>query len=226
METAIFRPIAYIHSPFSQKFGIPRQSGLAEEIRATVVFEPEYRVEEALRGLDRFSHLWPLWEFSLNWREGWSPTVRPPRIGGNQRLGVFATRSPFRPNPIGLSCVALEKVEVNSPKGPLLFVKGADLLDGSPIFDIKPYVPLTDCHPEASGGFSEENSDYHLKVVLSPELEEKVPEQFRRALREVLREDPRPAYHKDPSRVYGMAFAGLEIKFTVEGKVLTVQGVT
>lgn len=225
METTIFHPIAYIRSPFSQKFGIPRQSGLTESISAIIVFEPEYRVEEALRGLEGFSHLWLLWEFSSNKRDGWSPTVRPPRLGGNQRLGVFATRSPFRPNPIGLSCVKLERIEQKTPNGPLLFVQGADLLDNTPIFDIKPYVPLTDCHPEALGGFSEENSNYRLEVVFSPSLEKRVPEHLQKALREVLREDPRPSYHNDPSRVYGMAFAGLEIKFTVKGKVLTVQDV-
>ncbi len=216
------RPIAQIHSDFTEKFGIPRQSGLVEGLRAQVVFRPEYRVREAFRGLEGFSHLWLLWEFSENLREGWSPTVRPPRLGGNKRLGVFATRSPFRPNPIGLSCVKLEKIQLDGPQGPVLHVLGADLLDGTPIFDIKPYVPLADCRPEALGGFSEERRGYGLAVEFPPELAARIPKDKREALTGILAQDPRPSYQEDPERVYGMAFAGLNVKFSVAGGVLRV----
>ncbi len=225
MEALEIKPIAWIRSDFESKFGIPRQSGLVEDLRARVVFAPEYRAREAFRGLEGFSHLWLLWEFSENRRETWSPTVRPPRLGGNRRLGVFATRSPFRPNPIGLSCVKLDRIELDSPEGPVLHVLGADLLDGTPIFDVKPYVPMTDCRPDAAGGFSDEHREDRLEVEFPKELAEKVPEEKRRALLAVLAGDPRPSYQKDPSRLYGMAFAGLEIKFTVAGNVLTVASV-
>ncbi len=215
-------PIAHIKSDFSEKFGIPRQSGLVEELTAEVVFEPEYRVPEALRGLEGFSHLWLIWEFSQARREGWSPTVRPPRLGGNRRLGVFATRSPFRPNPIGLSCVRLVEVRQHRELGPVLTVAGADLLDGTPIYDIKPYLPYADCKPDAVGGFASQPKGADLEVECPPELLEAVPEDKRAALLAVLAQDPRPQYQDDPDRVYGMAFAGAEVKFRVAGDRLTV----
>ena len=215
-------PVARIRSDFPTKFGVPRQAGLVEELRSAVVFEPRYRVPEALRGIEGFSHLWLIWEFSKNRREGWSPTVRPPRLGGNQRVGVFATRSPFRPNPIGLSCVKLEGVELSGPDGPVLVVSGADLVDGTPIFDIKPYLPYADCRPEAVGGFAGAVPEGALTVDIPPELVERVPESRRTALRAVLAQDPRPHYQDDPRRVYGFGFAGLEVRFTVADGVLTV----
>lgn len=217
------KPIGWIHSDFRDKFGIPRQSGLIEELRAVVTFAPEYRVKEAFRGLEGFSHIWLLWEFSQSVRESWSPTVRPPRLGGNRRLGVFATRSPFRPNPIGLSCVRLERVDLDAQEGPLLHVQGADLLDGTPIFDVKPYLPYADCRPEAAGGFAAEAPESRLTVELPQELAEKLPEEKRAALLGVLAGDPRPSYQNDPERVYGMSFAGFNVKFRVEGDRLTVQ---
>ena len=215
-------PIARIRSEFPTKFGVPRQAGLVEGLRAAVVFEPPYRVADALRGIEGFSHLWLIWEFSENKRTGWSPTVRPPRLGGNQRLGVFATRSPFRPNPLGLSCVKLEKVELSSPDGPVLWVSGADLVDGTPILDIKPYVPYADCRPEAVGGFADEAPKERLTVNIPPELLARVPEERREALMGVLAQDPRPSYQNDPDRVYGFGFAGLEVRFRVGNGVLTV----
>lgn len=218
-------PIAHIRSDFQTKFGIPRQSGLVEELEAAVVFEPPYRDPEALRGIEGFSHLWLIWQFSEAVRADWSPTVRPPRLGGNVRMGVFATRSPFRPNPIGLSCVKLEKVDYTAPGGPVLLVRGADLLDGTPIFDVKPYVPLADCRPQAVGGFSDQHREDGLSVDFPPALLEQVPEEKRAALLGVLAQDPRPSYQHDPQRVYGMAFAGLEVRFTVEGNILTVRGI-
>lgn len=219
-ELLTLRPIGHIRTQFPQKFGIPRQSGLVEELQARVVFEEEYRIREAFRGLEDFSHLWLVWQFTES--KGWSPTVRPPRLGGNRRMGVFATRSPFRPNPIGLSCVTLEGVEYDAPDGPALLVGGADLLDGTPILDVKPYVPLADCRPEAVGSFSDQHREDRLLVDMPPELLEKVPPPLHGALLGVLSQDPRPSYQKDPERVYGMAFAGLEIKFTVEGETLHV----
>ncbi len=219
-ELLTLRPIGHIRTQFPQKFGIPRQSGLVEELQARVVFEEEYRIREAFRGLEDFSHLWLVWQFTES--KGWSPTVRPPRLGGNRRMGVFATRSPFRPNPIGLSCVTLEGVEYDAPDGPALLVGGADLLDGTPILDVKPYVPLADCRPEAVGSFSDQHREDRLLVDMPSELLEKVPPPLRSALLGVLSQDPRPSYQKDPERVYGMAFAGLEIKFTVEGETLHV----
>ena len=215
-------PIAHIRSDFSEKFGIPRQSGLVEELTADVVFTPEFRDPAALRGIDGFSHLWLIWEFSKARREGWSPTVRPPRLGGNQRMGVFATRSPFRPNPIGLSCVRLLEVRQDRALGPVLTVAGADLLDGTPIYDIKPYLPYADCKPEAVGGFAARPKGADLAVDCSPALLDRVPEDKRAALLAVLAQDPRPQYQDDPNRVYGMAFAGLEVKFQVAGERLTV----
>ena len=219
------RPVAHIRSDFPTKFGIPRQSGLVEELAATVVFEPEFRDPEALRGIEGFSHLWLIWEFSQARRQDWSPTVRPPRLGGNVRLGVFATRSPFRPNPIGLSCVKLAAVEREEGLGTVLRVTGADLMDGTPILDIKPYVPYADCHPDALGGFARAGQDYLLEVDFPPELLERVPEDKRRALEGVLAQDPRPAYQRDPERVYGLPFAGLEVRFTVADGRLTVRDV-
>ena len=217
--------IARIRSEFPTKFGIPRQSGLVPETRATIVFEPEYRSPDAMRGIDGFSHLWLIWEFSETVRESWSPTVRPPRLGGNTRLGVFATRSPFRPNPIGLSCVRLEELRQTDGLGTVLIVSGADLMDGTPIFDIKPYLPYADAHPEALGGFTAQAEDYLLAVEFPPELEEKVPPQHRAALRGVLSHDPRPSYQADSGRLYGMRFADLDVRFVVEGKTLTVREV-
>ena len=216
------RPIAHIKSDFSEKFGIPRQSGLVEELTAAVVFEPEYRDSSALRGLEGFSHVWLIWEFSKARREGWSPTVRPPRLGGNVRLGVFATRSPFRPNPLGLSCVRLLEIRQDRAQGPVLVVAGADLLDGTPIYDVKPYLPYADCKPDAVGGFAARPKGADLAVDCSPALLDRVPEDKRAALLAVLAQDPRPQYQDDPERVYGMAFAGLEVKFRVAGERLTV----
>lgn len=217
------KPIAHIRSDFPAKFGIPRQAGLVAELRAQVVFEPEFRNPEALRGIEGFSHLWLIWEFSGNRREGWSPTVRPPRLGGNIRMGVFATRSPFRPNPIGLSCVRLDRVEWDGPRGPVLHVLGADLMDGTPIYDIKPYVPYADCHPEASQGFASPDAGWRLEVDIPEELLARVPEGERAALRGVLAQDPRPAYQRDPERVYGFGFAGMEVRFTVRDGMLRVE---
>ena len=212
-------PIAHIRSDFATKFGIPRQSGLVEELAARVVFAPGYRDASALRGIEGFSHLWLLWEFSQS--RGWSPTVRPPRLGGNKRLGVFATRSPFRPNPIGLSCVRLIEVRQDRELGPVLVVAGADLMDGTPIYDIKPYLPYADCRPDAVGGFASAPGG-GLEVSCSRELLEAVPEDKRAGLLAVLAQDPRPRYQDDPDRTYGMSFAGLEVKFRVEGERLTV----
>lgn len=214
--------IATMHSAFPTKFGIPRQSGLVESLRSTIVFEPPYRNPDALRGMEGFSHLWLIWSFSQAVREDWSPTVRPPRLGGNTRMGVFATRSPFRPNAIGLSSVKLEGVEQHPDLGPVLHVSGADLLDGTPIFDIKPYLPYTDAHPEATGGFTAGYQGYHLEVVFPPALLEQVPPADREALTGVLAQDPRPSYQDDPDRVYGMAFGRLDVKFRVAEGVLTV----
>ena len=222
-QNLTLRPIARIHTEFSEKFGIPRQSGLVEELSARIVLEPAYRVREALRGIEGFSHLWLLWQFTES--RGWSPTVRPPRLGGNQRVGVFATRSPFRPNPIGLSCVKLDRVDWDAPNGPVLVVRGADLLDGTPLFDIKPYVPLADCRPEAVGGFSDLHREDRLTVDFPERLLAQVPKEKRAALLGVLSQDPRPSYQHDPQRVYGMAFAGLEVKFTVAGETLQVRDV-
>lgn len=223
MSDLILRPIARIHTQFPEKFGIPRQSGLVEELTARVVFEQEFRIPEAFRGLEGFSHLWLLWQFTES--RGWSPTVRPPRLGGNQRMGVFATRSPFRPNPIGLSCVRLEKIEHHPQYGPVLWVAGADLMDGSPIYDIKPYIPYADCRPEAAGGFASQPKEPTLRVECPPELLARVPEPLREALLGVLAQDPRPQYQHRPDRVYGLSFGGLEIKFTVEEDCLTVRQV-
>ena len=222
MTTFPMKIIGHIRSDFPTKFGIPRQSGLVETLKATVVFEPEYRNPDALRGMEDFSHIWLIWEFSGAVREDWSPTVRPPRLGGNKRLGVFATRSPFRPNPIGLSCVKLERVELNSPDGPVLFVSGSDLMDGTPIYDIKPYLPYADSIPQATGGFTQTLADRTLEVDFDSYLLEKIPVEKRETLIKVLSGDPRPSYQNNPERVYGFVFAGFEVKFTVSDRKLTV----
>ena len=218
----IFHIIARIYTDFPTKFGIPRQSGLIESLKAEIVFEPEYRNPDALRGIEEFSHLWLLWEFSEAVRENWSPTVRPPRLGGNKRVGVFATRSPFRPNAVGLSCVKLEGIELHTERGPVLHVSGADLMDGTPIYDIKPYLPFVDSHPEASGGFTDQTKEYGLQIDVSDDLLDVVSEDKREALKAVLAHDPRPSYQNDPQRIYGMEFAGYEVKFRVEEGTLYV----
>ena len=216
------RVIAKINTEFPTKFGIPRQSGIIESLKGTIVFEPEYRNPDAVRGLEEFSHLWLIWEFSEAKRDEWSPTVRPPRLGGNIRKGVFATRSPFRPNPIGLSSVKLERIEFDPKLGPVLHVSGADLMDGTPIYDIKPYIAYTDSHPEAISGFASKPAEYLLEVDFPKELLEKVPESQRESLIAVLAHDPRPQYQDDPERIYGLTFANMEIKFKVNGMRLTV----
>ena len=219
METSI-KVIAHIYTDFTTKFGIPRQSGLTE-LEGIIVFEPEYRSEEALRGIEGFSHLWLIWDFSLSHRKKWSPTVRPPRLGGNTRMGVFATRSPFRPNPIGLSSVKLLGVE-KTHKGMILRVSGADILSGTPIYDIKPYLPYTDSHPDAVGGFAEERRHDALKVEFEKDLLSQIPKEKQAPLTELLSEDPRPHYIDDKSRIYGFEFSGFEIKFKVDGDTLFV----
>ena len=208
-------PIATIHTGFSTKFGVPRQSGLGPSIKATIEFSPEFRNADALRGLEGFSHIWLIWEFSEAVREQWSPTVRPPRLGGNTRLGVFATRSPFRPNPIGLSCVRLDSIELSTPNGPILHVSGADLMDGTPIYDIKPYIPYTDCQPQATAGFTASVSMPELNVTIPDQLAAKIKPQTLDALRGILAQDPRPHYQNDPDREYGFDFDGYSIKFRV-----------
>ena len=214
--------IAHIHTDFPTKFGIPRQSGLVEELTATIIFEPEYRNADALRGLEGFSHLWLIWEFSKAKRETWSPTVRPPRLGGNRRLGVFATRSPFRPNPVALSCVKLVDLRQTEEHGTVLVVSGADLMDGTPIYDIKPYIPYADAKPDAVGGFTEDADDFILTVTFPEELLKKIPDDRRAALLAVLAHDPRPSYQDDPERIYGMEFAGHDVRFQINEKTLTV----
>lgn len=221
-DTIEFRTIAHIHSDFGGKFGIPRQSGMIEELKSTVVFVPEFRNPDAVRALEGYSHIWLLWLFSRSVRETWSPTVRPPMLGGNTKVGVFASRSPFRPNPIGLSCVRLERVDLTDKNAPVLHIAGADLMDGTPILDIKPYLPYADAHPQALGGFAVQSTADRLQVVFPDELLEIVPTEKQSALLRVLALDPRPTYQEDPSRIYGFCFAGLEIRFTVQGDVLTV----
>ena len=211
--------IAHIETDFSEKFGIPRQSGIAEYAVGKIVFESEYRNPDALRGLEGYSHIWIIWQFSEAVRDNWSPTVRPPRLGGNKRMGVFATRSPFRPNAIGLSCVKIEKIDIENVE---IYFSGVDMLSGTPIFDIKPYLPFADSHPDAAGGFADAHKDYSLEVLCRDDLLLKMPERQRRALLEILSEDPRPSYQDDAERVYGMTFSDFEIKFTVNGRVLTV----
>lgn len=216
------RVIARIHSDFATKFGVPRQSGLVDALESTVVFEPEFRNPDALRGLEEFSHLWLVWVFDQAVRETWSPTVRPPRLGGNQRMGVFATRSPFRPNPIALSSVKLAGIERTADRGPVLRIRGADLMDRTPILDIKPYIPYADCHPEASGGFAAVPAGETLEVFIPDDILPRIPAERLEALRGVLAQDPRPHYQNDPERVYGFGFAGMEVHFSVDGGRLTV----
>ena len=225
-EEMTLKVIAHIHTAFPTKFGIPRQSGLVDSLRGEVIFTPEYRNADAVRGLEDFSHIWLVWQFSGAVRDNWSPTVRPPRLGGNTRMGVFATRSPFRPNPLGLSSVKLEAIEHRPDVGPVLIVRGADLMDGTPIYDIKPYIPYADCHPDASEGFTGQTRMHLLQVEFPPTLMAQVPEADRDALTGVLASDPRPSYQHDPERVYGMEFAGLEVHFQVDGEVLTVTDVS
>jgi tRNA-Thr(GGU) m(6)t(6)A37 methyltransferase TsaA len=215
--------IARIQNAYIEKFGIPRQSGLVEAVSSRIIFEPEFRDENAVRGLEEFSHIWILWEFSENVGRKWSPTVRPPRLGGNKRVGVFATRSPFRPNPIGLSCVRLDHIEFGE-QGPVLYVDGADLLDGTPIYDIKPYLPHIDSHPEAKGGFTALTREYAVEVEIPEKWMEQIPEQQRQAITGILAQDPRPGYQEDKNRIYGMKYADLEIKFRAEeGKIIVCE---
>lgn len=221
-DTYSMKVIARIHSDFPTKFGIPRQSGLVEGLFSYIVFEKEYRVPEALRGMEGFSHIWLIWVFSEAVRDTWSSTVRPPRLGGNARMGVFSTRSPFRPNPVGLSCVKLEGIEYHGEWGWVLKVSGADLMDGTPILDVKPYLPFSDAHPEAEGGFAEPARSYALQVDFPEKWLQKIPEEKREGLCAVLAQDPRPSYQKDPDRIYGFPFSGFEIRFTVTDNVLHV----
>ena len=221
--TCEMKVIARIYSDFDTKFGVPRQSGLVHSAVAQVVFEPEYRNPDALRGLDGFSHLWLIWLFSESIRDGWSPTVRPPRLGGNTRMGVFATRSPFRPNAIGLSSVEIDHVETDPALGPVIYVRGADLMNGTPILDIKPYLPYTDSHPEARGGFAFGPGEGEVEVHFPQELLAKIPPEKREALIEVLSQDPRPGYQRQNGRRYGISFAGFDVRFTVADGVLTVE---
>lgn len=217
--------IARMHSDFPEKFGIPRQSGLVDALESTIVFEPEYRNDDALRGLEDFTHLWIIWQFSKAVRNAWSPTVRPPRLGGNTRMGVFATRSPFRPNSIGLSSVKILGLVETEQFGTVIRVSGADLMDGTPIFDIKPYLPYCDSHPDAAGGFTDGAGDYILKVDISPEILKKFPQSKHTALLELLSHDPRPSYQQDPDRIYGLSFCGHNIRFSVKDDILTVQDI-
>ena len=225
MEQINITPIARMKSDFATKFGIPRQSGLVEELRSTIVFEPEFRNADALRGIEGFSHLWIIWQFSEAVRTEWSPTVRPPRLGGNTRMGVFATRSPFRPNNLGLSCVRLLGVEETEEFGTVLHVGGADLMNGTPIFDIKPYIPYADCQIEATGGFTDTAGEFVLDVHFPEELLAQLPASKRDAAIQVLSHDPRPSYQRKPGRIYGLTFAGFDIRFTVEETTLSVVSV-
>ena len=222
MQDICLKVVAKMKSDFPDKFGIPRQSGLVDTLTSTIVFEPDYRNSDALRGLEDFSHLWIIWQFSKAVREEWSPTVRPPRLGGNARMGVFATRSPFRPNAIGLSSVRILKLEQTKEYGTVIHVSGADLMDGTPIFDIKPYIPYSDCHPDALGGFTDSADDFILKVDISPAILEKVPKDKQQALIDVLSHDPRPSYQKDSNRVYGLSFAGMNVRFQILKDTLLV----
>lgn len=221
MEFSV-KMIARIETEFSEKFGIPRQSGLVESALGKIVFEPEYRTADALRGLEGYSHIWIIWQFSKAVRDTWSPTVRPPRLGGNKRMGVFATRSPFRPNAIGLSCVKIEKIDLEKVE---IYVSGVDMLSGTPIIDIKPYLPYVDIRNDAVGGFAQERKDYALQVNIPPDKLEKIPQEHRISVREILTQDPRPSYQEDGERIYGMTYGGCEIKFQVSDGILTVTNV-
>lgn len=222
---AVIHPIATMRSDFPCKFGIPRQSGLVESLRSTIVFEPAYRNNDALRGLEEFSHLWIIWQFSESVRTEWSPTVRPPRLGGNTRIGVFATRSPFRPNSLGLSCVKLIGLEQTAEQGTVIHIAGADLMDGTPIFDIKPYIPYCDAHPNASGGFTTTAGDYLLTINFPDDLLNIIPQSKQKAVIDLLSHDPRPSYQRNPDRLYGLSFGGFDIRFTVRDDVLDVKEV-
>lgn len=222
----MINPIAYIRSPFPTKFGIPRQPGLVPDLKAEIIFEPEYRIPEAFRGLEGYSHIWLIWEFHEAIRDKWSPTVRPPRLGGNKHIGVFATRSPFRPNPIGISVVEIDKIELDTPDGPIIHVKGADLVDNTPIYDIKPYLPHIDSIPYAKAGFSEKAALHNLNVVIPSEILDRIPSNQTETLKAILSQDPRPGYQRDSEREYGFFYAGMEIKFRVDSDVLTVTGLT
>jgi tRNA-Thr(GGU) m(6)t(6)A37 methyltransferase TsaA len=223
----VIEPIAYIRTSFPEKFGIPRQSGLASNLKARVVFEPQYRNADAVRGLEGFSHIWLIWEFSANRKSGWQPTVRPPRLGGNVHMGVFATRSPFRPNPLGLSCVELEGIDADAADGPVLVVRGADLMDGTPVYDIKPYIKYADSRPHALCGYVEKLHERRLKVVIPSEMADGIMDKsIMPSLVEVLQLDPRPSYHDDPERIYGLSFEGLNVRFRVSDGILEVVGIT
>lgn len=225
-ENPSMKIIARIHTDFPAKFGIPRQSGIVDALKAVIVFEPHYRNPDALRGLEGFTHIWLIWGFFHTLRDTWAPMVKPPRLGGNTRMGVFATRSPFRPNPLGLSSVKLDGIDLHSEHGPILHVSGADLMDNTPIYDVKPYLPYTDSHPEAAGGFADPFKDYALEVEFPEQLLRMIPSQHHEALLGILAHDPRPSYHKDPERKYGFGFAGFNIRFTVQGALITVCEVT
>lgn len=212
------KPVAYFRSPFGSKFGIPRQAGVVADVRGSIVLDKEYRTADAVRGMEEFDYLWLIWGFSANKHGAKGVTVRPPRLGGNKQMGVFATRSPFRPNPIGLSSVRIDHIDYGCPDAPVIHVLGADLMDGTPIYDIKPYIPYTDAHPEARGGFTDTTEWQPLEVVVPEELQQNVPEQ----LLKILAQDPRPHYHNDPTRIYGMPFDGKDVRFRVDGKVLTI----
>ena len=217
------QPIAHVRTEFPEKFGVPRQSGLAGALRGTLVFAPEFRNPDALRGLEGFSHIWLIWEFSANRQQGWQPTVRPPRLGGNERMGVFATRSPFRPNPLGLSCVEIETIDLDTPDGPVIHVRGADLMDGTPIYDIKPYIKYADARPHAVCGYVDTLQERSLKVVIPKEISDAVPDKTAlEALVQTLTLDPRPSYHDDPEREYGLSFVGMNVRFKVSQRTLTV----
>ena len=216
------KPVAYIHTDFKEKFGIPRQSGRVSALEGKIIFEDEFKNSEAIGGIEEFSHIWLLWQFSEAVREGWSPTVRPPMLGGNKRVGVFATRSPFRPNSIGLSSVRLERIEYTADEGPVLYVSGCDLMNGTPIYDIKPYLSYTDSHPDAVCGFTQTLPDRTLTVEVNDELLSRIPEEKRGTLTAILSQDPRPSYQNDPERIYGFAFAGFEVRFSVCDGVMTV----
>ena len=222
MENVNIQIIARMKSDFPTKFGIPRQSGLVQELRSTIIFEPEFRNTDALRGLEDFSHLWIIWQFSEAVRQDWSPTIRPPRLGGNTRLGVFASRSPFRPNSLGLSSVKILGLEQTAKYGTVIHVAGADLMDGTPIFDIKPYIPYSDCHTDATGGFTDTADDYILDVVIPQELLAIIPTEKHDAVKGILSHDPRPSYQRKPERIYGISFAGFNIRFQVQDKTLNV----
>ena len=221
-EIRPIEPVAHIRTDLPAKFGLPRQSGLVEELTARIVFEPKYRDPVAFRGIEGFSHLWLIWGFSANRRDEWAATVKPPRLGGNRRMGVFATRSPYRPNALGLSCVELVRLERDEKRGPVLVVAGADLMDGTPLYDVKPYLPFTDSRPDAAGGFAEDVRDYALEVEFPEELLARIPLDKREALFGLLRQDPRPAYIDDPTRRYGFYYLDFDVRFTVADGKLTV----